>query len=205
MIVNSSKPVRLFFIRHGQTEWSLSGQYTGRADLPLTPRGEDEARGLLPWIRRIQFAHVLTSPRRRALRTCELNGLGAAAEIDEDLAEWDYGEFEGLQPDDVRKRLPNWEIFRDGCPGGEAPAQISDRADRLIGRLRALTGNIALFSHGEFGRVLAARWIEAPAATGRHFAIATASVGILGYQSNHPNTPVLALWNATPTTLLDYQ
>ena len=131
-------PLRLYLIRHGETEWSLSGQHTGRTDISLTVRGEDEAKELALRLQAIPFAHVLTSPRQRARRTCELVGLGPAAEIDPDLAEWDYGDYEGVRSVDIRKTRADWNLFRDGCPNGETPAQVSARADRLIARLRGL-------------------------------------------------------------------
>jgi broad specificity phosphatase PhoE len=193
-----NSPLQLFVIRHGETEWSLSGQHTGVTEVPLTARGEDEARALAPMFREIAFARVLTSPRQRARRTCELAGLGAAAEIEPNLAEWLYGDYEGLTPAEIDKRQPGWEVFRDGCPGGETPQQASDRADRLLQSLRASEGNIALFTHGHFGRALAVRWIDLPIATGRRFGLRTASIGILGYDPAHPDTPVIALWNEVP-------
>lgn len=189
---------RLYFIRHGETAWSLSGQHTGRTDLPLTANGEVQARALAPWLAATQFAHVLTSPRQRAARTCELAGLGTNAEIDPDLAEWDYGDYDGLRTDEIHKTRPGWNVYRDGCPGGESPRQISDRADRLVARLRLLVGNIALFSHGQFGTVLAARWIGLPVIKGQHFAVYPASLGILSYSPNHPDRPMIELWNALP-------
>ncbi len=194
---------RLYFIRHGQTEWSLSGQHTGRTDLPLTARGEDEARELALCLRDIPFARVLASPRQRARQTCELVGLGSRAEIEPDLAEWEYGEYEGQRLVDIRKGRPGWNLFLDGCPGGEMPVQISDRADRLIARLRTLDGNIALFSHGQFGCVLAARWIGLPVVEAQHLMLGTASLSMLGYEPSHPNVPVIALWNAAPHSTLD--
>ena len=148
-----------------------------------------------------QFARVLTSPRQRARRTCELAGFGAAAEIEPDLSEWDYGDYEGRRSRTFARQRPDWNVFRDGCPGGETPAQISDRADRLIARLRSLRGNVALFSHGQFGCVLAARWIGLPVIEGQHFALGPASLSILGYKPSHPKTPVIALWNAAPASL----
>jgi probable phosphoglycerate mutase len=140
---------------------------------------------------------VFTSPRQRAQRTCELAGLGAAAETEPDLAEWDYGDYEGMLTVDVRKRRPGWNVFRDGCPGGEMPGAVSDRADRLIAHLCTLDGNVALFSHGEFACVLAARWIGLPVVKGQHFSIDAASLGILSYNPSHPEVRVIALWNAT--------
>jgi probable phosphoglycerate mutase len=186
----------LYFVRHGETEWSLSGQHTGHSDIPLTPRGEDQARALASRLRAIHFDHILTSPRQRARRTCELAGLAAAATVDPDLSEWDYGEYEGRRTVDIRKERPDWNIFEDGCPGGESATQISDRVDRTIARLCALSGNIIVFSHGQFGCVLATRWIGLPVASAKHFAMATASLSILGYQPRHPETPVISLWNS---------
>lgn len=162
----------------------------------MTARGAGEARGLAPRLGNIRFAHVLSSPRARARRTCELAGLGAAAAINADLAEWDYGDYEGLRSVDIRKQRPDWNIFRDGCPGGEMPAQVSARADRLIAHLRALDGNVALFSHGQFGCVLAARWIGMPLIEARHFTLDTASLSILGHDPRHHEVAVIALWNA---------
>src|SRR3954470_12917628 len=176
---------RLYFIRHGETEWSLSGRHTGRTDIPLTARGEEKARELRQRLEGIQFARVLTSPRQRARKTCELAGLGAQAQIEPALSEWDYGDYEGLLSTEIHKIRPNWNIYRDGCPQGESPAQISDRADRLIAGLSSVNGNIALFSHGHFGRVLAARWINLPLAEAQRFQLDTASFSILGHEPNH--------------------
>jgi probable phosphoglycerate mutase len=188
---------RIYLIRHGETEWSLSGQHTGRTDIPLIARGEDAARNLGLRLREIPFARVLTSPRLRARRTCELAGLGPVAEIEPDLAEWDYGDYEGLLSAEILKGRPDWNIYRDGCPDGESPGQISARADRLIVRLRRLVGNVALFSHGHFGRVLAARWIGLPLGEAQRFQLDTASLGILSYERDRVESPVIALWNAT--------
>ena len=191
----------LFFIRHGDTEWSLSGQHTGRTDLPLTMQGADAARELAPWLRRVPFAHVLTSPMQRARQTCELAGLGAAAEMASELSEWDYGDYEGIRSADIHKGRPGWDVFRNGCPGGEMPQQVSDRADRLIARLHGIEGNVALFSHGQFGCVLAARWIGLAAVEGQHLSLAPASLSILGYRPGYSGTRVIALWNAVPASL----
>ena len=196
----SQKLLQLYFIRHGETAWSLSGQHTGRTDIPLTAHGEDEARGLEPCLRAIEFARVLTSPLQRARRTCELAGLGTSAVIEPDLAEWDYGDYEGKYPVDTLKERPNWNLFRDGSPGGESPAQVSARADRLIKKLQALEGNVALFSHRQFGCVLAARWIGLMAVEGQHFALGPASLSILGHEASHPKTRVIALWNTVPAS-----
>ena len=192
-------PLQLFVIRHGETEWALSGQHTGVSEIPLTAHGEDEARALAPTLREIPFTRVLVSPRQRARRTCELAGLGAAAETEPNLAEWGYGDYEGLTPAEIDRRRPGWEVFHDGCPGGESPEQVADRADRLLQSLRALKGNIALFTHGHFGRVLATRWIGAPVIMGGHFALDVASIGLLGAEPSHPETPAIVLWNYSPT------
>jgi probable phosphoglycerate mutase len=191
----------LYLVRHGETEWSLSGQHTGRTDIPFTAHGEDQARELVPWFRDIHFARVFTSPRQRARRTCALAGLGALAEIEPDLQEWDYGEYEGKLSSDIRKQRPGWNAFQDGCPGGETPAQIATRADRLIAYLCTMEGKVALFSHGEFGLALAARWIGLPVIDAEHFLLGTASLDILSYNPAHPELRVIALWNASPAIL----
>lgn len=188
--------LRLYLIRHGETEWTLTGRHTGLTDIPLTANGEDESRELGKHLRDIQFAHVLTSPLKRARQTCELVGLDKVLEIEPDLAEWDYGDYEGKRSEDIHKRRPDWNVFRDGCPHGETPAQVSERADRLIARLRTLDGKVALFSHGQFGGVLAARWIGLPLAQARHFPLGTASLSIFSFNPHHPEVPVIALWNA---------
>jgi broad specificity phosphatase PhoE len=189
-------PAQIFLFRHGETAWSKSGQHTGRTDLPLNELGEQEAQALAEWLGTTKFNRVFTSPRQRARRTCELAGLGSMAEIEPDLAEWDYGDYEGLRTVEILKSRPDWNLFRDGCPHGEMPAQISDRADRLVARLRALEGNVALFSHGHFGRVLAARWIGLPVDAAQRFLLSTASVSILGYEHSNVAEPVISLWNA---------
>lgn len=189
---------RLYVIRHGETAWSLSGRHTGRTDLPLTARGQEGARVLGQHLRNIQLTLVLSSPLQRARRTCELATPEAVAEIEPDLAEWDYGDYEGRHSADIRKARPGWSVFRDGCPGGEMPDQISGRADRLIARLGATEGNVALFTHGQFACVLAARWIGLPVAEGAHFSLGTASLSILGDNPDHPEVRVMALWNFAP-------
>jgi probable phosphoglycerate mutase len=193
--VNVAPPqLCVYFIRHGETAWSLSGKHTGHTDLPLTARGEDEARRMRPAFQNIEFSHVLTSPLQRARRTYELAGITHAAEVEPDLAEWDYGAYEGLRSVDVRESRPDWDLFRDGCPRGESPAQVSDRADRLIERLRTYIGNVALFSSGQFGCVLAARWIGLRVLDAQHFAIGTASLGIFGFDPHHPEVAVISGW-----------
>ncbi len=198
MSMTTSIPIllRLYLIRHGETEWALSSRHTGRTDIPLTANGEDESRELGKHLRDIQFAHVLTSPLKRARQTCELVGLNKVLEIEPDLAEWDYGDYEGKRSEDIRKGRPDWNVFRDGCPHGDTPAQVSERADQLITRLRTLDGKVALFSHGQFGGVLAARWIGLPLAQARHFPLDTASLSIFSFNPHHPEVPVIALWNA---------
>jgi probable phosphoglycerate mutase len=187
---------RIYLIRHGETKWSLSGQHTGRTDIPLTEQGEQDARKLGERLRGLNFSRVFTSPRVRAQLTCELAGLVQAAEIEPDLAEWNYGDYEGKRSPDIFQVSPDWNLFRDGCPNGESPGQISERADRLIARLRALEGNVTLFSHGHFGRVLAARWIGLPVSAAQRFLLDTASLNILGYEHNLAESPVIALWNS---------
>ena len=196
MNANKSNTLRLYLIRHGETGWSLSGRHTGRTDLPLTPNGEDEARELGKHLLDITFAHVLTSPLKRALQTCGLAGLDKTSEIEPDLAEWDYGEYEGQRSVDILEKRPDWNVYRDGCPRGEMPAQVSARADRLISRLLRLDGNIALFAHGQIDSVLAARWIGLAVAEAEHFMLGTASLSILAFDPHHTAVPVIALWNA---------
>ena len=191
-------PLRLFLVRHGETAWSLTGQHTGRTDIPLTPHGEDEARELAGHLREIQFAHVMSSPLKRALQTCELAGLGKDPEIAPELAEWDYGDYEGRRSAEIRRQFPDWVVYRDGCPGGEMPEQVSARADRLIARLKARAGNIALFAHGQIGSAIAVRWIGLEVAEARHFSLGTASLSMLSFDPHHPGVPVIASWNALP-------
>ncbi len=189
---------RLHLIRHGETEWSLSGRHTGMTDLPLTEQGAAMARRLKPYLANTHFALVLTSPRLRARDTCQLAGLGERAQVSAELSEWDYGDYEGLTSGDIQNAMPGWEIFRDGCPNGETPAQVAERADRLIAGLLARGGDIALFSHGHFGCALAARWIGLAIGEGQHFALDPASVSVLGPKPGHPHVPVIARWNTVP-------
>ena len=186
---------KLYFIRHGETEWSLSSRHTGSTDLPLTSHGEDQARKLGVRLSELPFSRVLTSPQQRARRTCELVRLTPLAEIEPDLAEWDYGAYEVQRTAEIWQQRPGWNLFRDGCPGGEMPGQVSDRADRVIAILGDQQGNIALFSHGQFGCALAARWIGLPVIEGQHFLIDAASVSILGYNPSHPEVRVISMWN----------
>src|SRR5437660_7003502 len=184
----------VYLARHGETAWTLTGQHTGRTDIPLTARGELNARSLAQRLMGVVFARVLTSPLSRALRTCELAGFGGQAESDVDLQEWDYGQYEGQRTADIRQERPGWDLFRDGCPGGESVAAVGARADRVIARLRAIDGHVLLFSHGHFLRVLAARWLGLPADKARLFVLSTAALSILGYEHNLAE-PAIRLWN----------
>jgi broad specificity phosphatase PhoE len=185
----------VYVARHGETAWSLSGQHTGLTDLPLTPNGERNARRLGERLKGMTFVKVFTSPLRRAARTCELAGFGAVAEIDPDLVEWDYGQYEGLRSDEILAKRPDWQLFRDGAPGGESPVQVGERADRVVQRVRAISGNVLLFSSGHFIRVFAARWLGLdPLSAGKYFLLSTASLSALGYEHNL-SQPVIRLWN----------
>jgi broad specificity phosphatase PhoE len=184
---------RAILIRHGETAWSISGQHTGVTDLPLTENGREVAKRLAPLMAGARFTTVLTSPLRRARETCALAGLGDRAEVDPDLREWNYGDYEGLTSAQIEAKAPGWTIFRDGCPGGESPAQVSARADRVIARVRHAGGDVALFAHGHLFRVLAARWIGQSASEGSHFLLDTATVSVL---SHYRGVPAIKRWNA---------
>ncbi|MGA7870453.1 MAG: histidine phosphatase family protein [Candidatus Binatus sp.] len=184
----------LYIARHGETAWSLSGQHTGLTDLPLTERGQSNARHLGNQLQRRFFAKVFTSPLQRARRTCELAGFGAQAEVDRDLVEWNYGEYEGLRTQEIRAKRPGWKLFRDGCPGGESVAEVGARADRVVGRVRALQEDVLIFSSGHFLRVLAARWLGFEPQAGEHFLLSTASLSALSYE-NDLTRPVIKFWN----------
>lgn len=191
----ASKGLHLFLIRHGETEWALTGQHTGRTDIPLTARGEAQASELKQQLQGIEFSRISTSPLKRARQTCERVSPHRAFACDADLAEWDYGDYEGKTSADIREQRPGWNVFRDGCPHGESPAQVSARADRLIAWLQREAGNIALFSHGQFGAALAARWVGLPVTEARHLALDVASVSVLACDPHHPEVSVIALWN----------
>ncbi len=197
--------LRVHLFRHGETKWALTGQHTGSTDIPLTADGEEEAAMLRELLRDVPFDHVFTSPRRRAQRTCELAGLGLNAQVDPDLSEWDYGDFEGLTSAEIRERQPGWNLFRDGSPNGESPAEVTARADRVVRRLRELDGNVAVFSHGQFGPSLAMRWVDLPVVNAQHFPLATASLSVLSYALHHPEIPVIAVWNAVSREMLPSQ
>lgn len=184
----------VYLARHGETAWSLSGQHTGLADLPLTERGEDNARSLGERLAGLTFARIFTSPLQRARRTCELAGFGTVVEIDPDLVEWHYGEYEGKRTDEIRKERPDWQLFRDGCPGGETVAEVGARADRVLPRLRSAGGDVLVFSSGHFLRVLAARWLGLEPSAGQLFVLNTATLSILGYEHAR-DEPVVRLWN----------
>jgi broad specificity phosphatase PhoE len=184
--------MNVFAIRHGETAWSLSGQHTGATDIPLTDNGRRLAERMQPVLARETFALVLCSPMQRARETCELAGLGETVLIDPDLVEWNYGEYEGLTPRQIRESAPGWLIFRDGCPGGEAPEQVAERVDRVIARARAVDGDVALFAHGHVLRVLGARWIGLPAGAGQHFLLDTGTRCVLGY---YRDIPAVKIWN----------
>lgn len=187
----------IYLARHGETAWSLSGQHTGLTDLPLTARGERNASRLRQRLAGLTFAKVFTSPLQRARRTCELAGFGPVAEIDNDLLEWNYGEYEGRRTSEIRAERPNWQLFRDGCPGGESPQQVAARADRAVCRLRAVEADVLLFSSGHFLRVLAVRWIGLELTTNaRLFMLSTASLSAVGYEDSLER-PVIRLWNET--------
>jgi probable phosphoglycerate mutase len=184
---------RAILIRHGETAWTLTGQHTGRTDIPLTDAGREAARRLAPVAARASFALVLTSPLRRARETCELAGLGAEAEVDENLVEWDYGSYEGLTSTEIAAKAPGWVLFADGCPGGESPEQVAARADSVIARVRMVGGDVALFAHGHVFRVFAARWLGLPPMAGSRFLLDTATVSVL---SHYRGIPAVKRWNA---------
>jgi probable phosphoglycerate mutase len=184
----------VYLARHGETAWTISGQYTGLTDLPLTERGERNARQLAERLPGLIFAKVFTSPLQRAVRTCELAGFGAMAEIDRDLVEWNYGQYEGRLSAEVHKEHRDWQLFRDGCPGGESPSEVGTRADRVVKRVRAVEGDVLIFSSAHFLRVFAARWLGLDVAFGKYFMLTTASLSALGYEHNL-SQPVIRLWD----------
>lgn len=183
----------VYLARHGETEWSKSGQHTGRTDLPLTPKGEADARKIGTRLAGISFARVFTSPLQRARRTAELAGF--TAEPDPGLLEWNYGDYEGLKTAEIRAKRPDWDLFRDGCPGGESVQQMSDRVDGVVAKLKGLSGNLLVFAHGHLLRVLAARWVGQPVPFGRALLLSTATVSVLGFDHQAMDEPALKLWN----------
>ncbi len=186
---------RIVVVRHGETEWSLSGQHTSRTDLPLTASGRERAKALAGALSDYRFSLVLSSPLRRARETCELAGFGNVAEIDDDLREWDYGEYEGLTTPQIREKRPDWSLWRDGCPGGEMPLEVQARADRVLTRLTQSSGDALAFAHGHILRVICARWVSLEAQGGAHFIFSAGALGILGHERD---TRALERWNAVP-------
>jgi probable phosphoglycerate mutase len=185
-----------YLARHGETAWTITGQHTGRTDLPLTEQGEANARRIGERLSGLTFRKVFTSPLQRAGRTCELAGFGSVAQIDGDLVEWDYGEYEGRLTIDILKERPDWQLFRDGCPGGESPQQVATRADRVVSRVRAIAGDVLLFSSGHFLRMVATRWIGIEPINGQSLMLSTASLSAVGYE-NSILRPAIRLWNDT--------
>jgi broad specificity phosphatase PhoE len=186
----------IYLARHGETAWSLTGQHTGFTDLPLTEHGEQNARALRERLAGLKFAKVFTSPLQRAARTCELAGFGAVAEVDRDLVEWNYGQYEGRRTAEIHAGRPEWDLFRDGCPGGESPDQVGARADGVLKRVRAVGADVLLFSSGHFLRVLAARWLGLEPGAGRYLLLSTASLSSVAFEHNQ-SQPVIRLWNDT--------
>jgi broad specificity phosphatase PhoE len=184
----------LHIVRHGETAWTVSRQHTGRTDIPLTPAGEAQARVLAQRLTGLAFAAVFTSPLQRASKTCTLAGFGAVAQIDGDLVEWDYGIYEGKTSVEIKTDRPDWQLFRDGCPGGETVEQVAARADRFIAKVRAIEGDVLAFASGHISRTIAARWLGLPPLEGSRFYCDTASRGILGYEHSLSD-PVIRLWN----------
>ena len=186
----------VYLARHGETAWSITGQHTGSTDLPLTERGQRNARRLGERLKGLTLAAVFTSPLQRAANTCELAGFGAQAKIDRDLCEWDYGQYEGRRTLEIHQERPDWQLFRDGCPGGESPADVAVRADQVINRIRAIEGDVLLFSSGHFLRTLAARWLGLEPLAGKYFFLGTASLSVLGYEHSRAQS-VIRLWDDT--------
>jgi probable phosphoglycerate mutase len=192
----------IYLARHGETAWSVTGQHTGVTDLPLTDRGERNAARLGERLRGLVFTKVFTSPLRRAARTCELAGFGAVAEVDRDLMEWNYGDYEGLRTVEIRANRPDWHLFRDGCPNGESPEQVGARADRVVSRVQAVKGDVLIFSSGHFLRVLASRWLGLEPAAGKFLMLDTASLSALGYEHDL-SQPAIRFWNAVGTWAIE--
>jgi broad specificity phosphatase PhoE len=194
-----SGPQRIVTVRHGETEWSASGQHTSRTDLPLVQAGREQAQALAGVLRGRTVSRVLSSPLRRALETCELTGFGDRVEVSDKLYEWDYGEYEGLTTPQIRDQRPDWDLWRDGCPGGETPQQVAARADQLLESLHDTDGEVIVFAHGHILRVLAARWIEMPVAAGARLALSAGAVSVLGHERE---VRVIGRWNEVPGKLV---
>jgi broad specificity phosphatase PhoE len=191
--MNGNLPI-VCLARNGETAWSLSGQHIGLTDLPLTERGEADARCFAPRLAGLAFSEVFTSPLKRAVQTCELAGFGHRSKINPDLVEWNYGQYEGVRTAAIHEQRPDWQLFRDGCPGGESADQVSARADRVVARVRSIDGNVLLFASGHFLRVLAARWLGLDAVDGAFFVLGTGSLSILGYEHDL-SEPAIRSWN----------
>lgn len=194
----------IYLARHGETEWSLTGRHTGLTDLPLTPVGETNARNLRDALKHVTFTRVFSSPLRRAWRTCELAGFRCTVEMIHDLVEWDYGAYEGRRTVEIHEERPDWQLFRDGCPGGESPQQVAARADRVLDLVRSVSGNVLLFSSGHFLRMLAARWAGIDTIGARSLMLSTASLSVLGYETRLAQ-PAIRLWNDTHHLLADHR
>lgn len=184
----------VYLVRHGETEWSSSGRHTGRTDIPLTPAGEEAARKVAGRLQGLSFAAVWSSPSQRAFNTCTLAGFGSGAVKKDDLAEWDYGAYDGVTTKQILAERPGWRLFRDGCPQGEQASDVGARADRIIGELRGVEGDVLIFSSSHFLRVLAARWLGLPPGNGACFILDTASISVLGYEHDLTE-PVIRRWN----------
>jgi broad specificity phosphatase PhoE len=185
-------PSELWVIRHGETEWSRDGRHTSYTEVELTTEGEAVARGLAERLSGVEFDLVLTSPRVRTRRTAELAGF-PDAEVDDDLAEWDYGDYEGITTPEIREQVPDWTVWTHSSPGGETAEEVSRRMDRVVAKVRAQDGRALVFSHGHASRALAARWLELPIEDGRHFLLGTATISVLAYERE---SPVVARWNS---------
>lgn len=194
---------QIYLIRHGETTWSITGQHTGRTDLALTENGVQHVRHLGRLLQKKKFDHVLSSPLQRARQTCELAGFGSRARIVPDLREWDYGDYEGRTTAEIHKERPGWNVYLDGCPNGESAEDVSHRADRVLAELRGLEGTAVLFSHGQFLRAVAVRWLDLPVREGQHFGLDTGSLSILGFARYNVEVPVVSLWNVAPNDLFD--
>ena len=199
--MNDAATHAVWLIRHGETEWTVSRRHTGLTDLPLTAAGEDQARSLRNCLQGASFEKVFCSPLQRAARTCELSGYGSVAEVDRDLVEWNYGDYEGEKRPQILAERPTWVIFRDGCPNGESPADIVARADRFLSRIRTINGSVAVFSSGHFLRVLIARWLGLNPSAGGYFKLGTATLTVLGYDHNSIDEPVIRLLNERPGSM----
>jgi len=190
----SERPLHIFLARHGETEWSVTGRHTGRKDIPLTTAGEEAARKLGERLRSRSFAAVFTSPLQRARRTCELCGMAGVARVVPELVEWDYGEYEGLRSAEIRARQPDWRLFRDGCPAGESPQDVAARADAVLPRLKSAGGDVLVFAHGHFLRMLMSRWMGMAPELAARFSLDAASLSILSADP-HSGDPVVERWN----------